>query len=72
MSSSAIEPRFVGQRAGNTTSARFLDELRDAHKTLLAAMEAIDGLTREPQFNSARLTNARWRISQASLARRIL
>ena len=72
MSSSAIEPRFVGQRAGNATSARLLDELRFAHKALLAAMEVIDGLTREPEFDSARFANARWRISQASLTRRML
>lgn len=68
----AIEPGFLGQQAGNATSARLLDELRYAHQTLLAAMEEIDRLTREPQFDSARLTGARWRISQASLARRIL
>lgn len=72
MNSTAINLKPAGRRLGDPTSARLLDKLGNAHEALLCAMEVLDGITREREFNSARFTSARWRISQASLARRTL
>jgi hypothetical protein len=49
-----------------------LAELRQAHETLLDAMDAVDILTRGQVPAKARLTAERWKLSKASLARRML
>lgn len=72
MSVARPQPPSTEWRTGNATSAHLLLELRNAHQNLLAAMAAMDNLTREPQTDRARYAKARWRISQASLARRTL
>ena len=55
---------------GNAASALLLDDLRTAHQNLVAAMAVLDNLTRGLESDRAQFANARWRISQASLARR--
>ena len=72
MSVARTQPPLTQRRAGNASSARLLLELRNTHQNLLAAMDAMDFVTRGPQPDRARYTSARWRISQASLARRTL
>lgn len=72
MSVATTQPASTERRAGDGTSAHLLVELRNAHQNLLAAMDAMNGVTRESQPDRARYANARWRISQASLARRTL
>lgn len=52
--------------------ALMLEELREAHQKLLAAMSDLDHLTRGPPPPKERIIDARWNISRASLARRSL
>jgi hypothetical protein len=49
-----------------------LAELQQAHEMLLDAMDAVDVLTRGQVPAKARLTAERWKLSKASLARRML
>ena len=49
-----------------------LVQLKEAHEELGWAIEHVDQLTRGPQPTDDALANARWRISQASLRRRVL
>ena len=72
MSVARTQLPLTERRAGNAASAFLLLELRNAHQNLLAAMDAMNCVTREPQPDRARYASARWRISQASLARRTL
>ncbi len=53
-------------------SATLLSGLHEAHARLLAAMEALDGVTRQPFADRARFTDARSELSSASHARRLL
>lgn len=53
-------------------SEALLSSLREAHGRLLAAMDVLDHITRQPLADRARFPNARWRLSAASLARRAL
>jgi len=50
----------------------WLGELRDAHAKLLVAIEELARLTAGPAPQKHALVNTRWRISSASLARRLL
>lgn len=50
----------------------FLDDLLHAHAKLLCATAELDTLTRGPLPSTARIIDARWNISRASLARRSL
>lgn len=61
-------PRF----AQANVFATLLDELQDAHDALVRALEEIEAVTREPAANRERFSSARWRLSNASLARRVL
>jgi hypothetical protein len=49
-----------------------LDELKAAHANLLRAIEEIDQLTRGPVPSRELLDSIRWRLSKASLSRRLL
>lgn len=51
---------------------RFLAELQRAHAALLQSMSELDELTRGPVPPTARIIEARWNISRASLTRRML
>jgi len=54
-------------------SARILlVQLKGAHEELGWAIEHVDQLTSGPQPKDDAIANARWRISQASLRRRVL
>ena len=53
-------------------ASSLLVELREAHEVLIAAMNEMDRLTRQSEADPSCFANARWRISQASLARRTL
>lgn len=55
---------------GSRNSAALLATLREAHGTLLAAMEVMDQVTRRPLPDRIQFTAGRWRISHASMARR--
>ena len=49
-----------------------LSELKNAHRDLINQMAAMDALTAKDQFDAALCVNSRWRLSQASLVRRLL
>lgn len=53
-------------------SAHLLAEFRLAHDALVRTMADLDDLTRGPLPSKAQIVEARWRISRASLARRML
>lgn len=67
-----IEPRLAGESGANSASALLLNDLRAAHQTLLAAMTVVENLTAQGKPDRSTYTNARWRVSQCSLARRTL
>lgn len=50
----------------------WLDQLKEAHRDLLNAIHQLAVLTAGPVPDKAELTDIRWRVSQASLARRLL
>ena len=64
----ALSPLRERPAASNS----LLGELREAHEVLIAAMNVMDRLTRQSEADPSCFANARWRISQASLARRTL
>ena len=53
-------------------SPTMLAELREAHRQLHIEVANMEAITRGPQPDADRLAKARWRISQASLRRRLL
>lgn len=63
-------PRYVSPT--HRQSALLLAEMQEAHKRLLQAMAELDDLTRGPLPTKERIIDARWSISRASLARRML
>lgn len=69
---SAARQQFRGSFHHKSASAILLTQLKEAHEQLLVEMENFDRLTYGPLPDAAELTAARWRISQASLHRRIL
>lgn len=62
----------AGDQWADSASALLLDDLRAAHQRLLAAMAVVESLTGQDKADRSSCTNARWRISQCSLARRTL
>jgi hypothetical protein len=56
----------------NATAAFLLDKLEEAHSSLLGAIEGLAELTRGPVPEKEQLIEVRWRVSEASLARRLL
>ena len=71
MSTAFVQDQPSPHRSALAASS-FLTELRQAHEFLIAAMEVMDRLTRQSNADPSCFANARWRISQASLARRTL
>ena len=67
-----IGQKLAREGCANSASALLLNDLRAAHQTLLAAMAVVENLTAQGQAERRSYTNARWRISQCSLARRTL
>ena len=59
-------------RVSHQTAASLLDELRQAHSALLDAIAELEAITHEPAPDSERFTAVRWRLSRASLTRRML
>lgn len=54
-------------------NARFLlDSLKAAHASLLAAIDELGRLTKQPLPQAQQLINVRWNVSKASLDRRLL
>lgn len=70
--SAAPAHRSAQEPAGDRRSAQLLERLEQAHATLLAAMDALDRITRLPLADRSRYTAARSRLSDASFARRKL
>ena len=54
------------------TAAFLLENLKKAHADLLAAIEELARLTRGPVPDKKRLVSIRWKVSDASLIRRLL
>jgi hypothetical protein len=50
----------------------FLNELRGAHRNLMARMQDLDNLSAEDQPDHTAVATARWKLGQASLSRRLL
>ena len=50
----------------------WLESLKEAHSNLVQAISALEGLTRGPVPMRERLVEARYRLSKASLERRLL
>lgn len=71
MSTAFVQDEPLPHRSALFASS-FLTELRQAHEVLIAAMEVMDRLTRQPNADPSCFANSRWRTSQASLARRTL
>ena len=70
MPNAAARPLYVPDSAH--VARTLLTELRSAHRELMWQISAMEKLTREPAFDPKTCTNGRWRLSQASLARRLL
>lgn len=49
-----------------------LSELRNAHRHLISQLLAMDALTSEREVDPTMCATSRWRLSQASLGRRLL
>ena len=49
-----------------------LNELRSAHRRLIAEMAAMDRLTSDDAADTSSCASARWRLGQASLQRRLI
>lgn len=60
------------QQRGDVTCEAMLNQMQEAHADLFTAMGELDFITREPLCDRVKLINARWRISQKSLVRRLL
>ena len=60
-----------GGAAKNVFSA-MLAELREAHAALVVALAEMERVTHDPAADRLRYSRARWRLSNASLARRAL
>jgi hypothetical protein len=69
-----MEPalRLDANGAEQGTFHSLLTELDEVHRQLVAEMVNIDAVTRGPQPSTEGIAAARWRISQASLRRRLL
>ena len=59
-------------RASHQTAASLLAELGQAHEALLDAMGELERITLGPVPDGQQFTTVRWRLSRASLTRRML
>ena len=62
---------ILPSRAG-TTPGFWLDQLEEAHSRLLGAIDHLQQLAEGPAPDKELLVTVRWRVSEASLARRLL
>jgi hypothetical protein len=58
--------------SSDAAAAFWLRELQEAHSKLLSAIHDLAQLTSGPMPDVRRITDVRWRVSEASLARRLL
>lgn len=70
MSSAASQHLYVPESA--QVARTLVGELRDAHRSLMAQLSAMDALTAGDPADPVLCANGRWRLSQASLGRRLL
>lgn len=63
---------MVRRNVLESSSQPFLDQLENAHRDLIGTMENLGRLTRDDAPDMESLSEARWKISSASLARRML
>lgn len=70
MRNAATARHYVPESAPAAKS--LLADLRDAHRQLLAELDNMEAITGQPEYDRARCATGRWKISQASLARRVL
>lgn len=63
---------MVNRSASEPSREPFLDQLEKAHRELTGAMENLERLTRDAAPDIEKLSEARWKISSASLGRRML
>jgi hypothetical protein len=66
----SITPQVAGTASDGFLA--LLASLRTSHEVLVTEMENMESLTREATPEDSRLPGMRWRLSQASLARRTL
>ena len=69
--SNAAARRFYEPESAQVARS-LLSELRGAHRNLIAQMHALDGLSLGAAPDPTTLATARWKLGQASLARRLL
>lgn len=72
MSVSSLQRVERDPAQGPTTAAKLLSDLQAAHSGLLAAMSEMERVAQPPPKRVTDVTAARLKMSQASLARRIL
>lgn len=70
MRNAALARNYVPEIAH--VAKHLLAELQKAHRELLEQIANMEAVTGEPSYDCEKLANARWKISQASLARRTL
>lgn len=70
MRNAAVASQYIPESAQVAQS--LLTDLKQAHRDLLAELANMDDITRQPAYDKARCATGRWKISQASLARRVL
>lgn len=63
---------MVSRNVPGSSTRPFLEQLENAHRELIGAMENLGRLTRDDEPDIEQLSEARWKISSASLARRML
>ena len=62
----------AGRPARETTAAFWLDRLKGAHSDLLSAIGSLAELAHGPLPDEQLLISIRWKVSEASLSRRLL
>jgi len=62
----------IDAATGQATPDFWLGELREAHANVLQAIENLESLTRDRVPDKELLVKSRWRLSSASLMRRLL
>jgi hypothetical protein len=62
----------ASRAVSDATAAFWLESLKEAHRNLRRAIEELEQLTRGPLPSREHLIDVRWRVSEASLARRLL
>ncbi len=66
------DPGGTGRDTATNVFSAMLAELREAHAGLVVALAEMERVTHDPAADRLRYSRARWRLSNASLARRAL